>query len=94
MHQRGHVACHRGYMMDNMPRDSVVVGEWASEDGKLSFPAVTIAKFNTQVAEQCNAKLLSIRSQVAYMKQENYMSFVKYFLFKKNKQIEAKFGIK
>jgi hypothetical protein len=88
MHRWGHIACHEGYNMDKLPGSTVIMK--ACELNGLKFPEITVESFNSQVAEQCNAKLLSIRTQCAYMRQENYMSFVRYFLYKKNRQIESK----
>jgi hypothetical protein len=90
MHHWGHIACHEGYNMNRLHPDEVMVEAWQSADGLLKFPAVTIKTLNSQAAEQCNAKLKAVRTQCAYMNQDNYMMFIKYFLMKKNEQLIKK----
>jgi len=91
LHQRGHIACHEGYNMDVYPEDEVVVPRWAA-DG-IVMPEITLGKFNSQAAEQCNAKLDQISTQVAYMSQANFMAVVKYYLFRFNKMIIEKLTV-
>jgi len=64
-----------------------LVPAWSNPNTGTSFSAVTIRTFNSQAAEQCNGKLKSIRTQVAYMRQDNYLKYVRYFLHKKNRAI-------
>eukprot|EP00955_Chlamydomonas_euryale_P070907 360887-Chlamydomonas_euryale.AAC.2 len=85
MHMRGHVACHSGYSMAAVPLDEVLVT--AADIGGSHFQVITPANFNTQVAEQCNAKLNKIRTQLAYMRQEQYMKFARYYLYQHNRLI-------
>ena len=85
LHQRGHVACHEGYNMDVYPKEEVIVPMW-SGDG-IVLPEITLGKFNSQAAEQCNSKLDQIASQVAYMTQSNFMAVVKYYLHRCNQRI-------
>ena len=73
--------------MCNLPGNLEVVAPWTSPNGQLSFPAITVKSFNSQVAEQANAKLSANRSQVSYMRQEHNLAFVTYFLYKKNQQL-------
>eukprot|EP00798_Chlamydomonas_sp_ICE-L_P025275 gene25275-10928_t len=87
MHQWGHVTCHAGYSFKNMEQDMELVPAWSNPNTGTSFSAVTIRTFNSQAAEQCNGKLKSIRTQVAYMRQDNYLKYVRYFLHKKNRAI-------
>lgn len=76
MHYRGHVACHEGYNLDAYPGDEIII------------PGVSLDAFNSQVAEQCNAKLDRICSQVAFMRQDNYMKHVRYYLFRCNQELK------
>jgi len=64
-----------------------LVPAWSNPNTGTSFSAVTIRTFNSQAAKQCNGKLKSIRTQVAYMRQDNYLKYVRYFLHKKNRAI-------
>ena len=66
--------------MDNLPEDMVVVEEWRSPDGRFVFPSISVKDFNTQAADQCNSRLKGIRTQAAYVRQENYMRYVRFFL--------------
>eukprot|EP00798_Chlamydomonas_sp_ICE-L_P022184 gene22184-29246_t len=68
MHQWGHVTCHAGYSFKNMEQDMDLVPAWSNPNTGTSFSAVTIRTFNSQAAKQCNGKLKSIRTQVAYMR--------------------------
>ena len=77
--------------MDVYPEDEVVVPRWAA-DG-IVMPEITLGKFNSQAAEQCNAKLDQISTQVAYMSQANFMAVVKYYLFRCNKMIIEKLTV-
>ena len=47
-------------------------------------PGLALGKLNTQVAEQCNASLELICSQMAYMSQQNFVKYARYFLLRYN----------
>lgn len=73
IHKYNHHGCGPGYQLDQLdPRELLVDN-------------VTVSALNSQVAEQCNSLLERIRTQVAYLKHENVMSYVKYFLAMRNK---------
>jgi hypothetical protein len=40
----------------------------------------TLGDINSQVAEQCNSSLEVVCSQMAYMSQQNFVKYAKYFL--------------
>jgi len=77
--------------MDIYPGDEVVVPRWT--EGDIDMPEITLQNLNSQAAEQCNSKLDLIASQVAYMTQSNFMSVVKYYLFRCNQRIMERFQV-
>ena len=93
MHQPGHVACHEGYKMGSYPKEQVMVKGMTVpvEGGQLVFPPISLGDLNSQVAEQYNARLDRISTQVAYMSQSNFMAVVKYYLFRCNERIATRF---
>ena len=77
--------------MNVYPPEEIVVPSW--EGGGMRMPQVTLGKFNSQVAEQCNAKLDQIATQVAYMSQSNFMAVVKYYLLRLNQRMLEGYNI-
>lgn len=76
--------------MDTFPTDQVIIPQHENQrqDGsRVTWPAITLGALNSQVAEQYNSKLDTICTQVAYMKQENFMAVVKYYLFRCNQRL-------
>ncbi|DBA80208.1 TPA: hypothetical protein ACH3X1_008103 [Trebouxia sp. C0004] len=69
--------CSSGYDLRQYPASMLV------------SPGVTLGQLNTQVAEQVNALLENVRTQVAYMKHDNAMSYLKYFLAKYNARLQT-----
>lgn len=63
--------CHSGYRMSAYPQDMPLLGS-------------TLGQLNSQVAEQCNAALEAICTQMAYMSQSSFVSYAKYFLYRYN----------
>lgn len=68
--------------MGYSPQEHVVVKGMTIrvEGGEYVFPPITLGDLNSQVAEQYNARLDRIATQVAYMSQSNFMDVVKYYL--------------
>lgn len=93
MHFKGHKSCHMGYKLPDKGRRGDEVALPLLEGEGFKMPEVTMAKLNSQVAEQCNAKLRKIATQVAYMKQSNFMSYVKYYLLRCNMRLCDKFVV-
>ena len=57
-------------------------------DGRdMELPAIDLSTLNSQAAEQFNSRLNQISTQCAYMKQSNFMAFVKYYLYRCNQKI-------
>ena len=50
------------------------------------LPGLALSALNTQVAEQCNASLEIICSQMAYMSQCNFVKYARYFLYRYNQR--------
>ena len=59
----------------------------ACEGLDIEMPAINLHTLNSQAAEHFNAKLNQISTQCAYMKQSNFMAFVKYYLYRCNANI-------
>ena len=76
--------CHEGYNLDVYPPETVMV------PAREQQAALTLQAMNTQVAEQCNAQLERIATQVAYMSQPNVMRYSKYYLYRYNEKMLAK----
>lgn len=72
MHSSGHVGCPESFNMRVYPGTMEIM------------PGMTIEKLNSQVAEQGNSRLENICTQVAFMKQENFMKYVKFYMYCKN----------
>ena len=72
MHSSGHVGCPESFNMRVYPGTMEIM------------PGTTIEKLNSQAAEQANSRLENICTQVAFMKQDNFMKYVKFYLFCKN----------
>ncbi len=75
--------CHEGYNLDKFPETTKVFPSHV-RDG------LTFGHLNTQAAEQCNAALELICSQLAYMSQPNFLQYSKYFLYRFNQRKQEK----
>lgn len=53
-----------------------------------SFPSLSI--INAQVVEQNNSKLMKLKSSLSYMKPENFMNILMFFLWFWNQEIKRK----
>lgn len=73
VHWCGHKGCHEGYCMNSYDNNTPVL------DGKL-----TLGQINSQVCEQTNSKLELIVTQTKYMSEDNYMAYIKLFLYMSN----------
>lgn len=76
MHWPDHRACHLGFCMNAYPKNMPMAGG-----------STTIGAVNSQVCEQCNAKLEMIAKQTKFMNQETYMMYTKLFLYLCNKDL-------
>ena len=86
------IRCHEGYKLRTYPLEQEVIAKQVLVGQGLGgrdieMPAITLHTLNSQAAEQFNAKLNQISTQCAYMKQSNFMAFVKYYLYRCNANI-------
>lgn len=69
--------CHEGYKVNAFPGSMKVMQD------------LTLDYLNTQAAEQCNAQLESIATQVAFMSQRNMFKYVRFYLCRFNEEKQA-----
>jgi hypothetical protein len=73
VHQPGHVGCHEGYSFASYPDNSPVLG------GSMHLHAM-----NSQVCEQGHSSLEAISTQAKFMRQDHFLQYVRYFLYRHN----------
>jgi len=73
VHQPGHVGCHEGYSLASYPDNSPVLG------GSMHLHAM-----NSQVCEQAHSSLEAISTQAKFMRQDHFLQYVRYFLYRHN----------
>lgn len=80
LHQHNHTLCHSGYNM-----------KWKPDGTELLGGRLTLGQLNTQVAEQCHAKMELIATQTSFMSQNTYLQYVKVFIALTNRDMLKKF---
>lgn len=80
LHVYAHKGCSSGYNLGEYPAQMAVAN------------GISLIALNTQVAEQVNSLLESIRTQVAFMTHDNAMMYIKYYLAKYNMRLRQKWS--
>ena len=97
-HWPNHVGCCHGYHLDTWQASTPVISEREMRDVRArsggdipeTLGALTLRDLNSQVAEQYNARLRFIATQVAYMSHGMYARYIKNFVHRSNACILAK----
>lgn len=74
MHWPDHTNCSSGYSLNALDQNMVLIPSFGA------FPPLTVRDLNSQVSEQLNRKLQSVRTQMSFMSHDNFVSFLKVFL--------------
>jgi hypothetical protein len=77
-HSCNHTSCSWGFRMGRYPGSFELV------------PGVTVKQVNSEAAEQCNSVLENIRTSLAYMSHDNYITYLRHFLTLRNIGVKSR----